>query len=577
MPTASTRRRPGKKAGANAGKTPSENLREGGAVESDFDDAFVVPERVWLWAGLAVLLVAALFRLYALELKPLHHDEGVNAFFLTRLVREGAYQYDPSNYHGPTLYYFALVPAYLLENVLKVGMNTFGLRLIPALFGIATVWLALSLRRYIGTVGALAAAALIAVSPGAVYQSRYFIHEALFVFFTFGIVVAALRYYETARPLYLMLAFASAALLFATKETAFISVGVLGLAWAVTAAWMRLARESGWVQAETARKNLRAAKRTSPTDAGGATLRDVPRERIALLIGGGLALFVFINVLFYSSFFTYGEGVSKALETFQYWTKTANTDHAKPQTAYLSWLLQEEAAILLLGMLGAAWAVLRAEDRFAIFAAAWAFGTLAAYSLIEYKTPWLSLNFVVPMAIAAGYAVERVVSYAAGELFGRGEAARGRRGALALAVTGVAAALGAYQAAVLNFVYYDDDRYPYVYAHTHRDFLRMVGEVERLAARAGTGKETPVTVVTPDYWPLPWYLRDYKGVGYAGSVGTVSEPIVIAKVPAGHKEEEEYKSLLSQISGRYQKIGDSYVLRPGVNLVIYARNDLAGG
>src|SRR2546430_1925562 len=42
----------------------------------------------------------------------------------------------------------------------------------------------------------LAGAAVLAVSPGMVYNSRYFIHEMLFVFFTLGIVVAALRFYE---------------------------------------------------------------------------------------------------------------------------------------------------------------------------------------------------------------------------------------------------------------------------------------------------------------------------------------------------------------------------------------------
>jgi len=46
---------------------------------------------------------------------------------------------------------------------------------------------------------ALSAAVLIAISPGAVYLSRYFIHESLFVFFTLGIVVAALKYYDTGR------------------------------------------------------------------------------------------------------------------------------------------------------------------------------------------------------------------------------------------------------------------------------------------------------------------------------------------------------------------------------------------
>src|SRR5688500_19535117 len=48
--------------------------------------------------------------------------------------------------------------------------------------------------------------------------------------FTLGLVVAALRYYEEGHPIYLTLAAISAALLFATKETAIISAGVLVIA-----------------------------------------------------------------------------------------------------------------------------------------------------------------------------------------------------------------------------------------------------------------------------------------------------------------------------------------------------------
>jgi hypothetical protein len=41
-----------------------------------------------------------------------------------------------------------------------------------------------------------------------------------------------------------------------------------------------------------------------------------------------------------------------------------------------------------------------------------------------------------------------------------------RRVLLALGILIVS--ISAYQAVVLNFVRYDDDRYPYVYAHTRR-------------------------------------------------------------------------------------------------------------
>ena len=69
----------------------------------------------------------------------------------------------------------------------KYGLNTFTIRLVPALFGLGTVWLVLLLRRRLGSVGTLASiGGKLAVSPGAVYLSRYYIHETLFVFFTLG-------------------------------------------------------------------------------------------------------------------------------------------------------------------------------------------------------------------------------------------------------------------------------------------------------------------------------------------------------------------------------------------------------
>ena len=41
----------------------------------------------------------------------------MNGNFLVRLVRDGYYHYDPANYHGPTLYYFAAVVAWIPEAI----------------------------------------------------------------------------------------------------------------------------------------------------------------------------------------------------------------------------------------------------------------------------------------------------------------------------------------------------------------------------------------------------------------------------------------------------------------------------
>jgi uncharacterized protein (TIGR03663 family) len=205
----------------------------------------VIPENVWHVGVIVIFMIAAVLRLYDLALVPLHHDEGVNGNFLVKLVREGAYQYDPENYHGPTLYYFSAIIPWITRVLFGTnaretyGLTTFTIRLIPALFGLATIGLVFLLRKRLGTLATLAAALLLAVSPGAVYLSRYFIHETLFVFFTLGIVVAALRFYDERNPAYLIPGAASAALLFATKETAMISAGVLLIGLGLTWAYMR--------------------------------------------------------------------------------------------------------------------------------------------------------------------------------------------------------------------------------------------------------------------------------------------------------------------------------------------------
>jgi uncharacterized protein (TIGR03663 family) len=145
---------------------------------------------IWLISCVLVTAIASFLRFFWLELKPLHHDEGVNGYFLTTLFRSGEYKYDPANYHGPDLYYIALA------FTKAFGLNTLSIRGSVAIFGVLTVVLAFFLKKYIGKTGSLFAALFLALSPGMVYISRYFIHEILFVFFSFGIVVSILFFIE---------------------------------------------------------------------------------------------------------------------------------------------------------------------------------------------------------------------------------------------------------------------------------------------------------------------------------------------------------------------------------------------
>jgi uncharacterized protein (TIGR03663 family) len=515
------------------------------AAESD------IPEKAWRIGVIAIFVIAAVLRLYDLNLVPLHHDEGVNGNFLVRLVREGAYNYDPANYHGPTLYYFAAVIPWITKVLFgnaardNYGLTTFTIRLIPVLFGLATIGLIFLLRRRLGTVATLAGGLMLAVSPGAVYLSRYFIHETLFVFFTLGIVVAAMRFYDERNPAYIMPGAASAALLFATKETAFISVGVLIIALGMTWAYMRVMR--GNTQRSTTSETVRTV-----IDEMGGTARLIMSVVFALIV------FAALYLLFYSSFFTNYKGISDSLQTFEIWKKTGTEAHVHPPEMYLVWLTRQESPLLFLGAIGAAIAVLRPRNSLALFCGLWSFGLIAAYSIIGYKTPWIVLNFVVPLALIAGYAFQAIYEL------------DHRQWRLVAVILVAAVGVAVYQSIDLNFFNYDNDQpqYVYVYAHTRRSMLNLVNEVERIA-KQNSGNTTGITIVSPDYWPLPWYFRNFTRVGYYGRMAATTEPIIIANANQKGEIDTNFGHLYEQLPG--PEPGGTFELRPGVSLILYQR------
>ena len=638
---------------------------------------------IWLISCAVVTGIATVFRFASLALKPLHHDEGVNGFFLTNLVRGGVYKYDPGNYHGPTLYYLAFPLVKLF------GLETVPIRVSVAVFGVLTVVLALFLRRYIGTIGSLLAALFLALSPGMVYISRYFIHEILFVFLSLALVVAILFFIEKrragyfaigwmvlilltcflpsalrlaefiagenvtalwslrvtffliesllvyfivrmilawdeGRPIYLMLASASVALLFATKETAFITLGTMLIACLSVWAWRAIRQSSffeknlffimagvhgllialalyqrstladGWkwmnnnfympgrppenfvfysivvltIAAVVAwvifLVNLTRANETAlaePVDVTWTNFRQRLGQRtdLILMIAAVAAVFIYLSVLFFTSFFTYAEGVSKAFEAYAIWSKTGSKDHTQNgPLAYLKWGLTIESPVIILSALGSLVALARGKHRVAIFTAFWAFGLFVAYSIIPYKTPWLALSYLLPMCIIAGYGLGELISSKNIQL---------------RAVAGALAAFGivvlSYQAYQLNFVRYDDETMGYVYAHTKRETHDMVAQISHYAEKSGKGTDATVEFVTPDYWPLTWYMLKYPHANFNGQLidASTSEMIVAKKT-------DQDAAVIQRYSAHYKFVG-VYPLRPGVDLTLLVRKDLA--
>jgi predicted membrane-bound mannosyltransferase len=264
-----------------------------------------------------------------------------------------------------------------------------------------------------------------------------------------------------------------------------------------------------------------------------------------------------IYVLLFSSFFTnFPKGLLDSLATFTIWTQTGGETQTQPLFQYLVWTVPLDVAILVLGVVGGLLAAIRAPSRLWVAIGLWAAGISVAYSIISYKTPWILLNMLLPLALLGGLA--------ASELW------RNRRLRLGVPVVlGAAALVSSYQAVDLNYSHYDDPTYAYVFVHSTRDMLNLIDEIEATADRAGTGRETGIVFFTPDYWPLPWYFRDYPRAGFFGSIVDTEEPVIVAKVD----QEAEVGPALAD---RYDRIG-VYTLRPGVDLVLFVRRDVPKG
>jgi len=521
------------------------------------------------------VIAAVWIRFAQIGVKPFHHDEGVNSYFLLNLARQGEYKYDPTNYHGPTLYYFALL-------ALRVfGETDFALRFTPALFGVLTVLMVWLLRKHLGSIGTPVAALLMALSPGLVYFSRDFIHEMSFGCFSLGVVVGAWRYAESKKFMWLALMSTSAGLLFATKETAIITAVVLIAAAVSAAAWditRKAVRQREFTVAGIAREFARDSANAAPS---------LDHILAAIII------FVFINIIFYTSFFapqmspdgtrhTYWSGLIDAIKSVALWTRRSGSEHVKGFWYYFGILFKLELPLLIGSLLAGIFVVWRGT-RFWLFVAAWTLGLTLAYSIIGYKTPWLMISFLIPMAILSGYAAQEVY---------RTLPLTSLRLSWALALV-VVLILNGRLALRVNFDKHDDNSngsgyftnigrrldlkpyvdglYGYVYAQTDRGILQLVQAIKSETDKLPSRNHTGVYVGSPDYWPLPWYLRDYDQVAYTGSLPAsvsgppqFSQPIIIANV--------SQQSELDGLPG-WRALPQAFTLRPGVELVIYVRDE----
>jgi len=498
-------------------------------------------DKQYWFLALVIVLFALFIRLYHLDGRIFHHDESIHGFFTLKLLNEGLYQYEPT-YHGPFLYHATAAVFSVL------GISDVTARLLPALLGAGAVLLIFLLRKELTPRGALFSAALLAVSPSMVYYSRFFRNDMFIVFFTLVIVAGVVRYRDNIaswrRIPYLVLAAASLAFAMTSKENAYIIFamfsGYLGLLLLYHAA---VVQKSGLMQ-QVVRKLIDSGKK----NAG----RLVPDIILALVV------FVGIFMLLYTSFFRTPESMFSVIgSAVSHWSEMHEIERiGGPWYYYLPILGMYESAIVIFGAAGA-FHYIRKKNPFLVFTVYWAAVSLLTYSYLQEKVPWLVVHIVLPFAILAGTYISEILP-----------TLKFRAKHIEAAVVGIlvlSVSFSAYQSMSVNFYKSMDPDELMTYTQASPDVYKVLDKIEMLDVLDGGGKRLEILVADPKnlYWPLPWYLQDYKNRRYLKEMPSHSDADVVIVPKYGSEP------LADSLGNRYEAM--QFTLRPGREFMMFYR------
>jgi uncharacterized protein (TIGR03663 family) len=450
-----------------------------------------------------LIAVTLLVRFIGLGNRPFHHDESQDAYFSYLFRQSGDYKYNPL-LHGPLRFYLTGLMYVLF------GDSNFTARLAPALMGAAMVPMCWGLRPLLGRLAAFAAALLLAVGPSYLYFSRFAREDIYVASITLALLIAIWRFLDRPRTYGPALIGIFLALSFATKETTFITVFVMGsfflfaLALPPTRAqvWgpVKRAGWEGW--------------------------------------GWALAAFAGVFTILFTTFLTNPHGLYDGVYTgLKYWLDQHKVARGgEPWEFYSVVLTTIEWPAILLGIVGAV-SLWRKHMLFTAFLI-WDFVlSLAVYSWAGEKFAWLVLHPLMPLILLAGAGVQGIWQ---------------ARGGLRIAGFALAAVCALYVGVSSWWVNVDrgaDPREMLVSTQSAPDVKKVADRVTALAASRGPGKP-PLTVTVDSAqgatFPYAWYWRHL-------SAGYIDESLPNATPPTSDVVTltEEAKARLQGALGAY--------------------------
>jgi uncharacterized protein (TIGR03663 family) len=512
--------------------------------------------KFYIVSWILIFLLAAALRLPSLSLRPMHTDEAVHAVKFTELLEAGHYQYNPQEFHGPTLYYLTLPLAWAGGYHTLAQLNEFILRLVSVVWGLLVIFIFIRLGQQVNQINLrtiLLAGLFYAVSSIIVYYNRYYIHETLLTVFVWSMLAYGYLFIKEKKGHYAVLSGISLGLLISTKETWVIYIAAVVISVILLPEW-------------------RKAVAANIIDIGLLILTP------ALLIVG----------LFYTSFFTNPQGIPDFIQSFgNYFQRgVSHTIHTQPWYYYIQTLIYfkgshgpvwTEGFLLILSILGAGFVLLKkfpsgtaaSEGLLLRFVSVFTLSVMLIFSLIPYKMPWNILGWMPGLVLLAGWTIDNLLS-------------NSNRKAVFFFVS-LFLLLGSLHAAwqcwQLNYRYECDPANPYVYAHTGKD-IELVKKTMIDLAHVSDEDALRIDVIFSgyDYWPLPWYLRSFRYVGWWNNLDPENPPAPVILLSVD--QEENLLKLIYELTPvekrqLYMRLFSRDIeLRPGLIMRGYISYDL---
>ncbi|RLI75593.1 TIGR03663 family protein [Archaeoglobales archaeon] len=457
---------------------------------------------------LVILTIALVTRIVILDARPIDHDEGIHAYLSYKLLKYGSYRYDPT-YHGPFLYFATAALFYLFGDSESVT------RLTPIIFSIVGVFVAYNFRRWMGN-GGYIFTFLMLFSTSILYYSRYMRNDIILVASFLVVLYCYFRFVESKKERFVYTAAAFLAIMFTSKENAYIYTFIL-----FSFLILYGLHKEGFRYFINKILNW-----------------DVRKVKTMFI---SATIFSLIFVILYSAFFADMHGVERAvIGSISHWFEMHKIqDHAKPWYYYPGLIIKYEFLPLALSIASIPSLYNRIKSknvsRIELFAGYWVVTSLVIYQILSHKVPWLLVHLATPLSFFGSI-------YMGGKL-------HSKHFKLAF---GIVTAATLITSCYITYFDYNNAREELIYIQIQPPTVELAKEIqERLKTQKGVIYEPK-----NDYWPLPWYLR-YVKISYL-TKGDISKYNFVV---TSEREVDYCKSLGFKIVKKYE-------LRPWVYLVL---------